>query len=124
MRILTVVALFLAFAGCASGRHEEPLDCLSLGGGFEGADPEAIEAECSGDPRGSGCEADDYIESDAGKCVVAGSWSDEVETRFEAVIGYSYGYRTVIWSVGQSEGACSSLVDATSGDFIGSSCGD
>lgn len=120
MRIIVASAFTASTMGCL----EVEADCFSLTGGFEGADTGAIEGECLADARGSGCDADDFIESDAAKCLVAGSWSDEVDLDFDATIGYSYGYRTVIWSVFRPSDSCSSIVHASTGDLLGSACSD
>lgn len=121
MRIPAFALALVTFAaGCAAPEQPAPeLDCFAVGGGFEGEDIEAIEAECRADSRGTDCEADDYIGADTAKCLVNVDWSDEER---DAAIGYSYGYRTVIWSVSQDDELCNFHVNATTGQSIGSVC--
>ena len=92
----------------------EPVDCLTLGGGYGGVDIGAIEAECRADPRGECCEADDYIEIDAATCLFD-QWGAEIDS--EPVLGYTYGWRTVAWFGSRSNHVF--IVGACDGEFIG-----
>ena len=114
-----LAALLAAGACTATGPAEGKQDCFALGGGFEGEDTAAIQAECEADERGEYCDAAAFIESDAAKCIALGEWSDDVDRDHEAGLFYSYGYRTVLWRV-QVPGSDSAMyVHATTGERYG-----
>lgn len=119
-----VLSFALLVAGCASSTKDCATDCRDLGGGFGGVDIEVLEGECRADPRGVDCEADQFLQEDAVKCV-AGETLGIDASDHDATLFYSYGYRTVLWSlVGEASPDCSLLLHATSGEFISSICGE
>jgi hypothetical protein len=108
--------ILCALSACyGADPSKDDLDCLALGGGYEGADTAALQAECEADPRGTGCEAADFIQSDAAKCIAVGEWSEAVDEDYVAVLSYSYGYRTVLWGVFIPGDGVMVIVEATSG---------
>lgn len=118
----------LAFAwlivGCVQGAKDCSADCRDLEGGFGGADAEALEVECRADPRGVDCEADRFLQEDAIRCVAGEALGVDMSDH-EATLFYSYGYRTVLWSlVGSPSPECSVLFHATTGEFVSSICGE
>lgn len=101
------------------------VDCLDLGGGYEGADTSAIEAECIAD-EGTGCDANEFIESDAAKCFYNhGDWSPEVDTSLDALLTYlpAAQYDTVVWGITNEE-RCVTSIRAVDGVNLGSVCLD
>lgn len=115
-----IAPLFAVGACTETDPSEEMLDCSALGGGYEGADTVALQAECEADPRGEDCDATAFIESDAAKCIAARDWSDQVDREHEAELGYTLLHRTVVWGVSRPASGWAGYVHATTGEFLGS----
>ncbi len=101
-------------------------DCLTLGGGFEGADLDALEAECraSGD---TACSSEAWIQADAARCAAwMGSWSVELRTIAWAQLAVNLYEPHTQWGVGRYDDPdqCGSYIAAASGEWINSFCPD
>ncbi len=132
MSLLIALGLVSATAcvltGCPAKtypRDSISVDCMGLGGGYEGADTSAVEAACLAD-GGTGCDASEFIESDAAKCFYAhGEWSPEVDSSLDALLTYlpAGPYDTVVWGI-TDEDRCVTSIRAVDGVNLGSVCLD
>lgn len=95
--------------------------CMELGGGFEDADLDALEAECMED-GGEYCDPDAYMEMEAAKCFAQIADLKEGNSEWTANLGYSEAYNTMVWAV-QSfdapEAGHGILINAVTGDVVG-----
>ena len=113
-----LASLLTVTAGCGPLGGAE-IDCFALGGGYEGEDLAALQAECEADSRGTYCDASAFIESDAAKCLWFGEWSDEIDRELTAGLFYSTGDRTVVWVVDDPERHTAAFIHATTGEGLG-----
>jgi acetyl-CoA acetyltransferase len=116
----TTLAIVLTI-GCTSEEADTgPFDCLSLGGGFEGADFDRLEEVClSGGATQS--DADEFIESDAARCVAAmGYWDESRSTTVGASLGWSSYSRLILWTILDLDGGTdhTTAVDAVTGELL------
>ncbi len=120
----------LAVLGCGpappdTGYHE--VDCLTLAGGFEGADLEEVEADCR--ERGdTACSSEAWIQADAARCVAWGGWwSVELREGLSAWLGVRLlGRPHTTWGVREYDDPdrCASYVAAATGESITIICPD
>jgi hypothetical protein len=113
-----LTSLLTVTAGCGPLGGAET-DCFALGGGYEGEDLEALQAECEADSRGTYCDASAFIESDAAKCLSLGEWHEEVARELTARLFYSTGDRTVVWVVDDPDRHSAAFIHATTGEGLG-----
>jgi hypothetical protein len=116
---LGIFASLIAATSACSSSDEEEFDCLGLGGGYEGEDLEALQAECEADSLGTYCDASAFIESDVAKCLSRGEWSERVDRDSSAGLFYSFSDRTVLWSIDYPDEGTARFVHATTGEFMG-----
>lgn len=123
--LVSVSSLTLSLLGCqGAGKDSGAFDCLQLGGGYEGEDLDRIEEICV-EGGGTNCEPEDFIESDAARCVAAGGrWDESMSTSLDASLAFSAYFRLVAWNISDPDGisGCVSGVNATTGEFLGRSC--
>lgn len=121
----SAVLLALVGLGCGPAPPDTgyvETDCLTLGGGFEGADLGALEAECraSGD---TACTSESWIQADAARCVAHGGWwSVELRTTTWANLGVVYPKPHTQWAVGLHDESCWIAVAAATGEPVDSYC--
>jgi hypothetical protein len=124
MRASRAIAFTLAsvpVTGCASNQEDTgPFNCLSLGGGYEGADLDHLEEVClSG--GGSDCDPEEFIEADAARCVsVEGRWEEGLSVTLDASLAWVSHSRRVMWAISKADGssACTAEVDAVTGEWL------
>jgi hypothetical protein len=114
-----LASLLTVTAGCGPLGGAE-IDCVTLGGGYEGEDLEAIQAECEADSLGTDCDASAFIESDVAKCLSLAEWSEDVARERTARLGYLSGDRTVVWVIDDPDSHTAAKIHATTGEGLGS----
>jgi hypothetical protein len=71
-----IALTFMLSAGCGS-------ECLKLGGGYGGADLEALQQECEEwSSITTNCDADKFIERDAARCI---AYEEGVSSRAKSI---------------------------------------
>ena len=112
-----LASLLAVTAGCGPLSGAE-FDCFTLGGGYEGEDLEAIQAECEADSLGTYCDASAFIESDVAKCLSLAEWSEDVARELTARLFYSTSDRTVVWVVDDPDSHTAAFIHATTGEGL------
>jgi hypothetical protein len=110
----------LATAALGSGCLSPEEQCMKLGGGYNGADIAAIEAECLAE-GGTNCDSAEYLEVEAAECLAREADLREGERGFEFRIYFYFHKKLVSWNVttiDTDSPGHTIILDAVSGETI------
>jgi hypothetical protein len=111
---MTLATAAMLGSGCLSPEEQ----CMKLGGGYNGADIAAIEAECLAE-GGTNCDSEEYLEVEAAECLAREADLREGEHGYQTEIFFYRRYMLVLWNITETETTNHTLtINATTGEMV------